>query len=242
VNLKTKSQYFYERVLDWLLPPQCAGCGRLGKAWCDECSGKVRLIAEPICPKCGLPMLDDRSCVACRAHDYAFDAARAWAVYRTELRRAILSLKRRQNKALGRQLALHLCRQYHLQGWKADLVIAIPLATSRQRQRGYNQVDLLGRPTAAMLGLRYVEGALVRSHETEPQFRLNVAQRWENLHGAFQADPAPLRGVAVLLVDDIMTTGATLDAAAEALKSAGARQVFALTLTRALFESHGRIW
>jgi ComF family protein len=187
-------------------------------------------------------MLDDRSCVACLAHDYAFDAARAWAAYRTELRRAILSLKRRQNRALGKRLASYLSELYRSQGWKVDLIVPIPLAANRQSQRGYNQVDLLARPLAATLGMPYVQGALVRSHETKPQFELNAAQRWENLHSAFQADPTPLQGVAVLLVDDIMTTGATLDAAAEALKGAGARQVFALALTRALFEAHGRIW
>jgi ComF family protein len=187
-------------------------------------------------------MVDDMDCVACRAHLYAFDAARAWAAYRTELRKAILSLKRRQNKALGKRLASHLSELYRSEGWKADLIVPIPLASSRQSQRGYNQADLLARPMAAMLGLPYIQTALLRSHETKPQFELNAAQRWENLHGAFQADPAPLRGVAVLLVDDIMTTGATLDAASEALKGAGARQVFALTLTRALFEPHGRIW
>lgn len=183
-----------------------------------------------------MPSAPDAGCIACEAHAYAFDTARAWAVYRGEIRKAILSLKHRQNRILGRRLASYLVELYRSYGWKADLLIPIPLAVGRQRQRGYNQVDLFAQPVAEALGLPCFERALVRRHETEPQFELNAAQRWENLHGTFHADPIPLRGMRILLVDDIMTTGATLDAAAEALKAAGAGQVFAMTLTRALFE------
>lgn len=225
-----------------MLPPQCAGCGRLGSSWCEECAGRVRLISQPVCAKCGLPLSEDIACEACQAYPYTFDVARAWAVYRTELRTAILSMKRRPNGRLGLRLASHLIALYRSQGWRANLVVPIPLAPSRRRQRGYNQVDLIGRPLAVELALPYVEGVLVRRHETEPQFELNVSQRWENMRGAFQANPTPLKGVTVLLVDDIMTTGATLDAAARALKAAGAKRVFALTLTRALFEPEGSIW
>lgn len=242
MDLENKSRKLHERVLDWLLPPQCAGCGKLGSAWCGACDNAAQSIREPLCEKCGLPITSGSYCAACQVHDYAFDVARAWAAYRGGLRKAILSLKRRHNKDLGGRLASHLEELYRSQGWKADLLVPVPLAPGRRKLRGYNQVDLLARPVASAIGLPYIESALVRRHETEPQFELNAAQRWENLHGAFRADPAPLRGMSILLVDDIMTTGATLDAAAEALKTAGARHVFAMTLTRALFEPHGSIW
>lgn len=214
----------------------------MGNIWCNACAAKVTLVNDPICNKCGLPKRADADCVACRAHAFAFDAARAWAVYRTELRTAILGLKRRQQHSLGAVFSSHLADLFRSQDWQVDLVTPIPLAPSRLRERGYNQVDMLARPLAVALKLPYLENALVRSHETEPQFELNTAQRWENLRGAFQADPAPMQGMRVLVIDDIMTTGATMDAAAEALKTAGARRMYALTLTRALFEPTGSIW
>lgn len=221
-------------ALDWLFPPRCAGCGALGSLWCDTCHAGVVQIGDPVCECCGLPLAGLSGCAACASHPYAFDASRAWGVYAGGLRRAILSLKHRSNAALGAVFAQALLQIFQQQGWKVDMLIPIPLGPQRLRQRGYNQIDLLARPFGELAGLPYAERVLIRQHDTLPQFELGAAERWINLRGSFVADPSPLAGQSVLLVDDIMTTGATLDSAAIALKKAGAKRVFALTLARTM--------
>ena len=225
-----------QAALDWLFPPRCAGCGDLGTVWCAKCQANVTKISPPFCSHCGLPLEPTGYCAACAAHRFAFTAGRSWGVYWGGLRQAILSLKHRQNPNLGLALAENLLALYTQQAWSVDLLIPIPLGQRRLRQRGYNQIDLLGRPFARQAGLPYASNVLIRQHETLPQFELNAAERWDNLHGSFRADPASLGGISVLLVDDIMTTGATLDAAAQALRAAGARRVYAITLARTLSE------
>lgn len=187
-----------------------------------------------MCAKCGLPLGKGVRCPACANHDFAFDQARSWAAYSGELRQAILSLKHRKNPGLATELAKNLVETIVQQNWQADLLIPVPLSTERLKKRGYNQIDLLAWPMAAKLGLDFARNVLMRRHETLPQFELNAAERWKNLHGSFVAELAPLAGKRVLLVDDIMTTGATLDAAAEALKQAGAEKVYGATLARTL--------
>ncbi|MEX1247323.1 MAG: ComF family protein [Anaerolineales bacterium] len=150
-----------------------------------------------------------------------------------------MSLKHRRNQELGQALANYLLQAFRQQDWDIDFVIPIPLGTKRKKERGYNQVDLLAAPFAMAAGIRAAENVLVRKHDTLPQFELNAAERWKNLHGSFVADPTPLRGRDVLLLDDIMTTGATLDSAAQALMDAGAGRIYGLTLARALFEDEG---
>lgn len=138
---------------------------------------------------------------------------------------------------MGLSLSEDLVALYNQQAWHIDVVIPIPLSAKKIKDRGYNQVDLLAAPFAAANKLSLAGGLLVRQHETLPQFELSAAQRWENLKGSFSAEKSTqLQTMSVLLLDDIMTTGATLDAAARALLSAGVREVYCLTLARALFE------
>jgi ComF family protein len=145
-------------------------------------------------------------------------------------------LKKRRNEALGAILADKLSAIYSSQRWQVDLVISVPLARDRQLERGYNQATLLAQPLARMTGLNYRADALARVRKTNPQFALTARERWRNLQSAFAAEPTGVAQLSVLVVDDIMTTGATMNAAAKALREAGASKVYGLTLARALFE------
>ncbi len=234
--MNTAFKRAWNTALDWLLPPRCAGCGTLGTSWCAECNASLRTLAPPICERCGLPKLPDAKCGACQANNYAFTAARSCAVYVGPLRRAILRLKRQRNEELGRAFAEHLTTTFAATDWTPDLVIPIPLARSRQQERGFNQAALLARPLASKLQLAYAEDGLSRLRETKPQFDLPRSERWTNVSQVFAAD-ASVNGLSVMIVDDIMTTGATLSSAADALKGKGAKSVYGLTLARALFES-----
>jgi ComF family protein len=159
-------------------------------------------------------------------------------LYRPPLSNAILSLKYRPNRQLSDFLAGRLAEIYG-GNIKADLLTIIPLGQVRQRQRGYNQVDLIARPLARKTGISYRHNALIRIRETVSQVGLQMDERQKNVRDAFQADPETVLEKHVLLLDDVVTTGATLKSAAGALFRAGARSVTGLTIARAKFQSAG---
>jgi len=117
--------------------------------------------------------------------------------------------------------------------WPVNLLVPVPLGTKRLKERGYNQAGLIGWPLSLSLGIAYAPRALVRTRETRSQVGLSRAERHDNVRDAFTARPALVKDRTVLLVDDVATTGATLSSCAEALSAAGARDVFALTISRA---------
>lgn len=118
--------------------------------------------------------------------------------------------------------------------WAVDLVIPVPLSPARTAERGYNQAALLARPLALFSGLAYQPKGLLRCRETSTQVGLTMKERWQNVSGAFLANAPLVSGRSVLIVDDVTTSGATLQACAEALLEAGVKKVFALTLARAV--------
>jgi ComF family protein len=141
-------------------------------------------------------------------------------------------LKYRRDLGLGEVLARHLILIAEENTLPQDVIIPIPLGKRRRNERGYNQAALLARPLALALNISYRPRALKRIRETKSQVGLSFAQRRENVSGAFEAVPKLVSGRRVLLVDDVMTTGATLEAAAQALKNAGAADVQGLTLVK----------
>jgi ComF family protein len=141
-------------------------------------------------------------------------------------------MKNRRNAALGDALAPHLAGYTRKLGWRVDLVVPVPLSKQRMNERGYNQAGLVAKPLAAMQGWRYSPQVLVRRRETRSQVGLTPLERKENIAGAFRAEAALAAGKDILLVDDVVTTGATLAACSEALLTAGARNIYALTMPR----------
>jgi ComF family protein len=161
------------------------------------------------------------------------DEAYAWGKYQYPLNKPIQRLKYSRDIALGETLSrllFQVCREMHLQ---PDLVVAVPLSRKRQRSRGYNQAAMLARPLAWMLGTVYRNRIVHRVRDTASQVGLSIERRRENMVDAFTVQGKTLAGKTVLLVDDVLTTGATLDAAAKALKQAGAKKVTGLVVARA---------
>lgn len=159
---------------------------------------------------------------------------RSWALFDGPIRNAIHSLKYRRNVALGDVLAGHLAAYVKKLGWQVGLVMPVPLGRQRMKERGYNQAALLAMPLACMQEWRYAPRAINRIRETRSQVGLSAVERRENIADAFQADSARVSGKAVLLIDDVTTTGATVTACSQALREAGATTIHALTLARAL--------
>lgn len=118
--------------------------------------------------------------------------------------------------------------------WPVDLMIPVPLGKKRLKERGYNQVGLVARPLAYHVGLAYAPDALWKARETRSQVGLNISQRNKNVQDAYQADPKVVKDKTVLIMDDVATTGSTIAACTAALLSAGVREVYVLTIARAL--------
>ena len=238
-----------DAVVSIVFPAACRICERLLTRAsripiCDNCLGSFAPLPEKICVTCGRPLEayplregEALLCLACKTGQYEFDRARSYAVYEGALIRAIVLLKFEEMTPLGqwfgKRLAELVCRGR--EELAADVVVPVPLHRDRQRERGYNQADLIARPLARRLGLPCRSVLLVRTKPRPDKLHLSLEERWSSVRGAFAAKPGSrVDNLRVLLVDDVMTTGATLDACARALRQAGARTVIGLTVARAL--------
>ena len=174
-------------------------------------------------------------CRLCLANFYAFDRARSFALYNDALAGAILLLKYEEVTRLGNWFAEKLAEVVQKAGedYRADAIVPVPLHPDRRRERGYNQAELIAKPLARQLGLKLGSYLLMRTKPRPPQLVLSRSEHWKSVRGAY----ATRKGVRVdklriLLVDDVLTTGATLDACARVLKKAGAASVLGLTVAR----------
>ncbi len=224
------------RLVDFLFPPSCAGCGKWGSRYCTECLNRTVLIDDPFCSVCGEP-LDSGSpavCSRCFSEVPLYKEARAWAIFQPPLQDAIHKLKYRNDIGLADAFAVQLDPVLTKTGWKVDLVVPVPLDERRQKKRGYNQAALLARCLAARAGLTFNGKALMRTKDTRSQVGLTRGERRENVRDAFLGIAKIVDQLTVLLVDDVITTGATLNACSKALIEAGASEVYALTLARSV--------
>lgn len=218
--------------LDLLFPIRCAGCGTGGEIWCAACQEHLVRLVEPLCPRCGLGLGSLRSCPSCRQRRPSLPL-RAYARYTGRLVSALLHLKYRPDQRLARRMADWLAPIAVQEGWPISAVVPVPLAPGRRRRRGFNQARLLSEQVARALGRSHLTGKLRRVEETRSQVGLTPGERWANVGRAFQAAPGSFAGQRVLLIDDLTTTGATLSACAEALRAAGAQEIWGLTVGRA---------
>jgi len=227
------------RLLDLIFPPSCAGCGKLGVHWCDDCYASVKPITQPVCEKCGLPVKHQAELCNCADTIHSLDYFRAYSIYTPPLSNAIKQLKYERDFAIAKKLAFYLIKLYNEYKIKADLVIPVPLNKNRIRERGFNQASLLAKFFANELQLPYEKQALVRTKNTRSQVGLSRLERLSNVQEAFQANPALIMGKTIIIIDDVSTTGATLEACASTLKNAGAMKVIGLSLARAVSTQNG---
>ena len=159
---------------------------------------------------------------------------RSWAVFDSPVQNALHSMKYRRNIGLGESLAAQMGGFIRSLGWHADILLPVPLGKNRLKERGYNQVALVARPLAYEIALAYKPEAVWKARETRSQVGLTISQRRENVDGAYQADVRAVSDKSVILMDDVATTGSTIVACTAALLSAGAKEVYAITIARAL--------
>jgi len=220
-------------ALDFLFPRRCVGCGNEGDFICSSCRRSIARIIPPLCPLCGGPQPDGASCSSCAGWRVQIDGIRALFQFHGVVRQAIHQLKYRNLRAIAGVLAQEL-RDYLAENpLPADVLVPVPLHGRRLRERGYNQSLLLAEGLGELTGLPVEADCLVRRRHALPQARTAaMEERRENVSGAFACVGGRLKGSRVLLIDDVSTTGATLDACAVALKSAGAASVWGLALAK----------
>lgn len=223
------------RLLDLLFPMRCAACGRTGEMLCPACLAQVRPVPQPVCTRCGRPVATPGRCEGCAHGQFHVSAIRSAAVYAEPLDQAIHQFKYEGRPELHEPLGRLLAGYWRARAVTVDLVVAVPLHEKRLHERGYNQSDLLAAVLCREAGLPLLQpDVLRRQRETQQQVLLGPLQRRENVTGAFGWTGAELAGCKVLLIDDVATTGSTLEACGQALLAAGASKVWALTVARAL--------
>lgn len=214
--------------LDLLLPPRCGGCRRLGAWLCERCRAQVRPPQPPLCRRCGRELGFVNEGCGCRRRLRAIGRILAAGVYEGPLERALHRFKYEGWKSLAPTLGDLLAERLALEALPASAALAVPLHAERQRARGFNQSELLLR----RLRLPPPPGRLLRARATAPQVGQDRLRRLANVRGAFRWVGEPLSGRPLIVVDDVTTTGATLDACAAALREAGAGFVIGISVAR----------
>ncbi len=218
-------------ALDLIFPPWCIGCGREGKYFCDSCLQNLPMISPPICVTCGRPLTVDGTCPGCIEGKVEIDGIRAPFLFDGTIRKAIHEFKYRNLKDISLLLANFL-NDYLLDNpLPANVLVPVPIHHNRLRERGYNQSSLIAHELGSICGMPVIENCLIRKINTPPQVRTASAiERRKNIADAFVCVNNRLEGKKVLLIDDVSTSGATLNTCAGILKSAGAASVWGLAI------------
>ena len=224
--------------------PVCSACGKellahIRGGMCSECEKTSVKLGTDICGKCGRALANEAEfCDTCIRNERAFVRARSCYVYEGAPKKFVYRLKFGGRRYLAAFIAEAMVDRYLDCGFECDCVVAVPLSAKRKRKRGYNQAELIAEELSSRLKLPLIDGALVKTKENKPQTKLKRREREENVRGVYEVtSPEAFKGRRVLVVDDVMTTGATLGEVSRVLYKAKARSVEALTYCSTRFVS-----
>ncbi|MCP4417070.1 MAG: ComF family protein [Chloroflexi bacterium] len=231
---RTRAKELADSLLNFVFPPVCGACKKVGLLICDTCIAQLKWIQSPLCFRCGRPVpKPTKCCSVCQERPLPVNQIRAAVLFAHPVSKLIHNLKYNGAFAIAKPLANLMVDAWPTWKMPVDLVLPIPLHADRKRKRGYNQSTLLARAFCNGTALHFADDILLRTRFTTPQVGLSAVQRLENVQDAFQADSCVL-GKHILLIDDVCTTGATMAAAAIALSVAGAQTVSGYCVARAI--------
>lgn len=221
--------------LDLLLPPRCTHCQAADSWLCQACVDSIPFITHPICNQCGTPLSVNSPCKQCENHPLQHINGIRTASYFEDnpIRSAIHAFKYRNIRAVAPALGKILAQTYQHYHLNATVIIPVPLHRTRLKKRGYNQSELLAKQLGRLLDLPVNATTLQRIRKTKSQMKLGAAERHQNVANAFTCKDKQLQNQHILLIDDVCTTGSTLDSCAAALIQDGSASVWGLTLARA---------
>ena len=226
------------RLLNLIYPRRCPVCDDIvggTRLICEPCRLRLHPVREPFCKKCGKPLSTQEAeyCPDCGRRKHLYTRGRAVFEYDFVMRESIGRFKYENRREYGdfyvREM-LGSCKEA-VRSWNIDLISPIPLHRSRRRTRGFNQAELIARKLGKELGIPVSADTLLRSRKTKPQKELNDQERRNNLKNAFKIGKNDLEFKKILLIDDIYTTGSTIDAAASVLLDHGAEKVYFLSIS-----------
>lgn len=224
--------------------PVCSACGKellshIRGGMCPECEKTSVKLGTDICGKCGRVLANEAEfCDTCIRNERAFVRARSCYAYEGAPKKFVYRLKFGGRRYLAAFIAEAMVDRYLDCGFECDCVVAVPLSAKRKRKRGYNQAELIAEELSSRLKLPLIDGALVKTKENKSQAKLKRREREENVRGVYEVtSPETFKGRRVLVVDDVMTTGATLGEVSRVLYKAKARSVEALTYCSTRFVS-----
>lgn len=229
--------------LDLLLPRRCPICEKISDGICEDCARKLPYVCQPFCYRCGKPLQDaaEEYCAACRNRKHFFTQGRALYHYAEPVRESLHAVKYRNKREYLEYFAQDMGKRLGdvIRGWDPQVFIPIPMHPAAKRKRGYNQAEILAKLLGRQMEIPVCCDVLKKIRKTADQKELGYRERHGNLKGAFAVNPRYLEEAAptgclpwkrVLLVDDIFTTGSTIQEAAKILRAAGAEQVYFVTL------------
>ncbi len=227
-------------LLDFIYPPFCGICGQRltdgEKNICRMCWGSLAVIEQPYCRLCGLPLdLSGPVCPVCRSRQRHFSFARSFGIFDERLQRILHLFKYRRRRSLAEPLAqmLLLVIRQDRRFEAMEAIVPVPLHSAKARARGYNQSELIAARLSRKAGINLLKDVLLRVRNTPSQSSLGLTEREKNVRDAFRVrDSKAISGKRLILLDDVLTTGATADACAGVLLKAGVKELCVLTVAR----------
>lgn len=223
---------------DFFYPPRCPVCDELTDAegvLCEACAGRVQTMKEPVCKRCGKPLVDEcmEYCTDCTKREHTYRQGKAVFVYQGGIRSSMYRFKYAGRREYAVYYSKEAARLYG--GWvrrnQIDVIVPIPMYSWKRRQRGYNQAEVFARALGRELELPVDTRVVRRVRNTVPQKELNDRERARNLKNAFQLVSNIVEYKCILLVDDIYTTGSTMDEVAETLLDGGAERIYYICIS-----------
>lgn len=234
MRLKKYIKWLWRQTVELIYPPFCVLCDCVldhgtDKVLCDVCEETYPILEDDLCVICSKPLQDKSKerCLDCRKRVHFFEEGKALWVYEEAVKEAVKAFKYHNRREIGVLFAKAMARYYNENiDWPIDMVVPVPLHAKKLHQRGFSQTLLLANTFSKMTHCSLEKKVLFRMTFTIPQEGLTDKDRIRNVMEAFKADEACVRGKSILLIDDVYTTGATLDGCGKALIDAGAENVY----------------
>lgn len=222
--------------MELLYPKTCCFCGEIStRELCDNCRENVFYIQEPRCKKCGKPIRyeEQEYCLDCQRRTFHYEQGRSLWVHKGAVPWSIYQFKYHNRRVYGFFYAKELYRIYgeKIREWGIDIIVPVPLHRKRKRRRGYNQAEIIARHLGELTGIQVNTKLVFRNMYTNPQKSLDNKERIRNLQNAFQMGKMKVEGKHILLIDDIYTTGSTIDAIAKKFLENRHNKVWFLTIS-----------